>query len=340
MALSYPLLLPKTTQFFFIAGSMKSGTTWLMNVLDAHPDIVCRGEMHALEPLDGPMIPMVPTLESISAHATALRQWYYLPNSAWNVPYRDNDKQAETVWQLDRDFVRFHFEWTIARLLDAEGRGVPKMIGDKSPMHTQYAAHKLDRYFGVYQPWVIHIVRDPRDVAVSRWFHHRKLQYEKRHEFVGGFEDAADEAACRRLIECPDDPVAPGEPFFHNPRFLRQALREWISVNECLAIDGPRFFGTRYVCVRYEDMKLDFEESVGELLDRFGLEGGKAALEQIRNATDVSRGAQRPRVFREGGTGGWKRYLSAEDLASYEEIAAPLARQFGYANESGPFIPV
>ncbi|MDQ3304184.1 MAG: sulfotransferase, partial [Actinomycetota bacterium] len=29
---------------FFVLGYQKSGTTWLMHMLDAHPEILCRGE--------------------------------------------------------------------------------------------------------------------------------------------------------------------------------------------------------------------------------------------------------------------------------------------------------
>ena len=33
-----------TFQPFFLAGAPKSGTTWLCKLLDAHPEIACRGE--------------------------------------------------------------------------------------------------------------------------------------------------------------------------------------------------------------------------------------------------------------------------------------------------------
>ncbi|HEX5915407.1 MAG TPA: sulfotransferase, partial [Rubrobacter sp.] len=29
---------------FFVVGLAKSGTTWLMKTLDAHPEVLCRGE--------------------------------------------------------------------------------------------------------------------------------------------------------------------------------------------------------------------------------------------------------------------------------------------------------
>ncbi len=38
-------------QIFFIAGVLKSGTTWLQLLLDAHPEIACRGEAHFIDSL-------------------------------------------------------------------------------------------------------------------------------------------------------------------------------------------------------------------------------------------------------------------------------------------------
>ncbi len=31
-------------QFLFVLGMPKSGTTWLQNILNSHPEIICRGE--------------------------------------------------------------------------------------------------------------------------------------------------------------------------------------------------------------------------------------------------------------------------------------------------------
>jgi hypothetical protein len=32
------------TPVFFVVGQQKSGTTWLMRMLDSHPEILCKGE--------------------------------------------------------------------------------------------------------------------------------------------------------------------------------------------------------------------------------------------------------------------------------------------------------
>jgi Sulfotransferase family len=38
-------------QIFFIGGAVKSGTTWLQLLLDAHPEVSCNGEGHFLDNL-------------------------------------------------------------------------------------------------------------------------------------------------------------------------------------------------------------------------------------------------------------------------------------------------
>ncbi|MBI1852864.1 MAG: sulfotransferase [Planctomycetes bacterium] len=324
-----PMLLPRDTRFFFLVGCMKSGTTWLMNVLDHHPDIVCRGEMHPLEKLDSAFVPP-PTLETVAQHAAALRQWYFMPNNGWNEPYRDSIAQTKASLALDADYVRFFFEWTILRYLQRTDKSCPRFVGDKSPSHTSFTARKINRYFGKYQPFVVHIVRDARDVAVSRWFHLRRMQYEGKFEFAPPFESAGDGAACNRLFEHAEEPWPEDEPFFHYLPFLHTVLREWVVVNEVLAFEGPILFGPRYVQIRYEDMKRNFAESVGSLLDCFGLDNSRSMVESMQLATDVERGAIRPAVYREGKSGSWRRYFQHDDLEVFEKVAGQVNRTFGY----------
>ena len=74
-------ILPPHVKIGTIAGIMKSGTTWLMNLLDDHPNIFSRGEMHLLGemPVDDPVLrrllalahhpPRWPTLQQILRHS-------------------------------------------------------------------------------------------------------------------------------------------------------------------------------------------------------------------------------------------------------------------------------
>src|SRR5205085_9996190 len=41
----------RSKQIFFVGGTMKSGTTWLQLLLDAHPQVSCNGEGHFTDSL-------------------------------------------------------------------------------------------------------------------------------------------------------------------------------------------------------------------------------------------------------------------------------------------------
>jgi hypothetical protein len=322
---TYPLILPEDTRFFFLVGSMKSGTTWLMNVLGAHPDICSRGEMHPLE-----HIAAAPSLQSLARNAETLKRWYLMPNSSWNVPFRGERRRAAALRRLETDYVRFFYEWTVLRYLEATGAGFPSVIGDKSPSHTRAIVGTLERHFGVYRPHVIHIMRDPRDVAVSSWFHLRRMQNAGNSAFGAPFRDAADREACERLLADPDGELPPDEPFFRYPGHLEGVFDEWLQVNETLSRDGPEVFGDRYVFLRYEDLKTDFDGIVGALLDRLSVDASPTRLAEIRERTDVTRQKVKPSVFRKGAVGDHARYFRDRDHELFRTRIRAFSQRFGY----------
>ena len=334
-SLSFPLLFPAETKFLFVLGSMKSGTTWLMNLLDAHPDICCQGEMHSLEILDStfPELSQAaapPTLESVASSSGLLRQWYLMPNNAWSSPFREGLARADALRDLNLDFVRFFFERTIREYLHSRGQVTPLVIGDKSPTHTPFIMRKLRAFFGIYDPFVLHIVRDPRDVAVSRWFHLRRGQADGVFSFVRPFEDPTDLAPSEDLQSDPERLSAAGVNPSAYPTFLSDVLREWVEVNQSVAQEGPAERGQRYLLIRYEDLKSDLHGTLGGVFDLLGVASNDRLVEQIMEACDVTQSAQRPGVYRQGLVGDWKNHFNAGNLEEFERIALPLSRRFGY----------
>ncbi len=331
MPRTYPILFPADTRFFFVVGCMKSGSTWLMNALDAHPEICCQGEMHPVEVLDAATPQFLPTLESVSAHSESLRRWHAAPNSAWNVPFRESKKaRVQMDQQLDLDFVRFFFEWTAREYVDAKEMPAPKAIGDKSPSHTHLIAKKLARYFGPYRPYLIHLVRDPRDVALSRWFHARRQQYKGQFEYVPAFQSADDEASCKLLHEDPEKFRSTGARLFLYDRFLEHTFREWNAVNTTLLEQGPTFFGSRYLVVRYEDLKQDFAGVMETILGRMGLDRSPASIQFMQDRTDPKKNSHHAPVLRSGRSGEWKTWFQPEDLSVFRSVAQPVCAGFGY----------
>jgi hypothetical protein len=139
---------------FFVCGAPKSGTTWLQRVLDAHPEVVCSGEGHFIQRLSAPMAQVV---RNYNIELSAAAKLVYDGR-----PYYAGVGQAEFDAMI-RGFI-------LARLAARAGPDT-KFVGDKTPTYTRHL-DQLDRLFPGAK--VFHIVRDPRDVAVSRMFHSKR----------------------------------------------------------------------------------------------------------------------------------------------------------------------
>jgi SAM-dependent methyltransferase len=318
---SYPILFPKGTSFFFLVGNMRSGTTWLMDLLNTHPDFRCGGEMHAVERPDCSF----PTLESVSRNAASLRQWYLSPNNGWSSPFQTGPHQP----QLEDDFVRFFFEWTLYRYLQSQGIPTPRFIGDKSPTHTRSLVRRLRMYFGIYEPFVLHLVRDPRDTAVSRWFQMRKRQNLGQFDFAEGFRCKEDEIACASLMADPEKHVESND-FFCYPDFLPSVFDEWMDVNSGLVRDGKAAFGERYLMVKYEDMKADLPGTLQQIFRWFGASGADSVIAEIMDRNDVTKMVEKKETYRKGLTGEWAKYFNEDDTALFNERVRSVSKTFGY----------
>src|SRR4028118_2054502 len=149
---------------FFIAGEMRSGTSWLRRTVSAHPDIACGHEgsffgrdYHREE------IPVYTGPVSSFTHALAvskeLEVWHELPWNQWTYGY-DEDL---------RNLTRLSIDYFLAKEVRRTGK---RIVGDKSPQHTAC----LDEIHEIYpDARIIHIVRDGRDVAVSAMHHWWRL---------------------------------------------------------------------------------------------------------------------------------------------------------------------
>ncbi len=139
------------TDYFFIGGAPKSGTTWLQQCLDLHPEIVCSGEAHLHEFLVRPIAEM---LGAYNAKLSIVAKQVYEGRPCYPPLTR-----GEVV-----DITR-----TVATMLLAR-RAKPgaRLIGDKTPRNAQ-----IIEDLGVVFPGMkfILMVRDPRDVAASRLGH-------------------------------------------------------------------------------------------------------------------------------------------------------------------------
>ena len=266
----------------FVLGCGKSGTTWLMNLLNGHDEIVIRGEGCFTYQL-------VPALQQAMQHFNGHQKQY--------------DKSACTHLQsIDQLLIaRTAIDSLFAHYLQESKQDVMQLrvIGDKTPQH----AVTLEPLSQIYpEGRFIHIVRDPRDVATSAWF----------HQGVGG------ERSFEEFI-----------PYFMNtvwPLHVGNAKKVATKL------------GDRYLEVRYEDLHDHEREQVQRILNHLGANASEAAVRKCmdhgsfqKNSGGRERGDERSDQFlRKGVTGDWVNHIPYDLAQRCCDKIADLMEAFGY----------
>jgi hypothetical protein len=269
---------------FFVCGAPKSGTTWLQRVLDAHPEVCCSGEGHFITRFSAPMSKVI---NAYNRGLTLEAEQVYEGR-----PYYADVDQAE----FD-DMVRAF----VLKRLTARADARTRWIGDKTPNYTHFLP-QLHRLFPAAK--IIHIVRDPRDVAVSRMAHSQRAGMTEA--FTPGTEQ-------HRLT-------------------VEGAVQLWIEAVarvDAFAHDHPRLVHE----LRYRDLHDDPVGETERLFRFLGTPAEPVLIERIVAATSFEAlagrkpGEEDPSSFlRKGVVGDWKTRLDAESARLISESCGELMR--------------
>ncbi len=192
---------------FFVTGEARSGTTWLMLLLDACPGIICRGEDYFDE------------LGHLLTHAL----------NSYNAKFR-----REGHWASNTNACRFVQEdidpllrHAVLRLLARDLPADTRRVGSK----FRQLPLSLGRFTQTLFPRssVVHIVRDPRDVIVSVFHFNRRNNPDKARRLEPTLADAV-----RRLLPIWTRTVTALEGFgaAQPDRYLRVRYEELVSSPE------------------------------------------------------------------------------------------------------------
>lgn len=278
-------------QIFFVGGTEKSGTSWLQQLLDAHPEVVCAGEAHFAESLYPAM------KETLEAHNARMLD-------AKENPLLSEIGKPHPVYEFPE--LQYVLVSAIAALLLKCARGrAARAIGERSPKNVRAFTGLVELF---PQAKCIHIVRDPRDVGISCWYHARRN-------------------------------VAPDtrSSMLSKPEFVRQHIELWNQV-----VGGGVGFGEEnpgaYKELRYEDLVDRTAPVLSELFHFLGVDDRIEVAERCaaRASFETLSGGRRPgqenpdSFFRKGVAGDWKNHLDAETNAYVITKCGALMKRFGY----------
>src|SRR5215207_9216788 len=297
---------------FFVVGLAKSGTTWLMKTLDAHPEVLCKGEGRFFgEEYRREVLARTQTKQQPSSLYNALLGSEYLrlwvERSPWS---RDGDPDEQI-----RDLVRLATDYFLTTELSKSGK---KVVGDKTPLLGPKFVEEIHEIYS--EAKIIHIIRDGRDQAVS--FIHQQGNRAKR-------------GRTHRLS--PEELAKTGEGMFAE-KTLRKAAQNWdLRVGQAIE-DGPALFGDAYTEVRYEDLLERPNQEIERLLGFLRVDTDRKLVDRcVSSATfeKLSKGRERGQedptsFYRKGVAGDWKDLFNERDRQVYKQEAGELLIRLGY----------
>lgn len=309
---------------FFVVGMGKSGTTWLMRLLNSHPEVLCRGESRFfdrewhrpdLEEAEATIPPR--SLYGALYNSRDLRLW--IQRSSWGEG--DVDEHLDNLTRMAIDyFLKRRFA----------GQGI-RIVGDKTPFIS--GVNLVEEISRIYpEAKVVHVIRDGRDVAVS-WMHHRW----NRSRDQGGSQRLQPEEVERRETYY-NDPQKLREIGMFEDENLRYRARSWRDRVEETMHSGPRLFGGNYTEVRYEDLLENTAGTAERLFEFLGVSTRddivsrcveKASFESLSGGRQ--RGEENPAAFfRKGVAGDWRNVFTGEERRIYIEEAGDLLERLDY----------
>lgn len=295
------------SRFFWIGGSHKSGTTWIMQMLNSHPEIGVTGEA------------------GFFGFEWGVRSW--LDRDAFEKWQEEKVRRHTWLLGVDREELELAFQRslveTLMRQRFANRKPPVQVYGDKTPFFYNVHSEEVHRLFP--ESRFLDVIRDGRDVMVSHMFHMMNLDYG-----VGSSRGGA-KAQRRYYLEGKGRKV----PLFTS-RARHRLAKDWRG---CI-LGGRRaekLFGDAYLAVRYEDLLSDPDAELRRILrfldvpHRPDLVDRCVSAHRFEAASGRERGAEdRTSFYRKGVAGDWRNHFTDEDRQEFKQICGQLLMELGY----------
>ncbi|MGI8728184.1 MAG: sulfotransferase family protein [Solirubrobacterales bacterium] len=282
----------------FVVGLTRSGTTLLRMMLDAHPELTIPPETHFVPDLIAAARVGGDPNELCDA-VTGNRTWGDFGISAGELRARFAGVERGDAGAAVRAFFEAY----------AERQGKPRW-GDKTPAYM-LGVRKIGR--ALPETRFIHLIRDGRDVALSqseRAINEQPPRAEQAERWVNRIRKSREQAA-----------------ELSGPRYVEARYEDLVREPEKTLRRICEFCDLRWEgeMLRYHERAAErLEEMAGELE---ATEDGGARQEagyRVANHAPTTKPPDPSKLDK------WRREMSPDDLAAYEQVAEPMLRELGY----------
>lgn len=290
----------------FVGGAAKSGTTWLERILNMHSSIYCCGQ--------GGFFRADIHDELFEALRSDRRDFNY-----WRPTTRDISGEADLL----------QASIALRYMAAAAAASNVSCVIDRSPDNAFHYDKILSLFVDVK---MIHCVRHPLDVHVSRMFHERNL-YKDGNEHLCYLPLST----VRRFHEA----LASGDWEAMKTAMVSEeavvwVLDEWRKSNESAL--RVKAYSDDVICIiRYEDLIQHFDESVAKIFEFLGVSVTDDLIKDIKEYTRFERmagrdpGKEDPNdFFRKGVSGDYLTYFAPDEAAKWIKYLGSVASSFGY----------
>ena len=281
----------RNRKIFFVGGTMKSGTTWLQLLLNAHPQVSCDGEGHFIDCL-------APNIKQAIDH-----HWKFIADKNRSIFREINSPIYPGLTEEDNFYL---IASCISLFLVRQSRSKEAMaIGERTPDNIDNL-EMLNLLFPTAK--FIQIVRDGRDCAVSGWFHNLRMTPEWTKKNFGSLRKYALQCA-----EAWAEQLADAQQFAdrHGRRFLRVRYED-------MAADTEPVLANVFSLLNVDNS--------APILARCRSEASFAKLSGGRSPGQENRRS----FFRKGVTGDWRNHFSAEIEAEFRKKSGGWLDRLGY----------
>ncbi|WP_457665121.1 sulfotransferase domain-containing protein [Thiolapillus sp.] len=310
-------------QRVFLVGHGKSGTTWLHMLFFHHPNAAVVAERRLFEHPDQNQALLDDLLND-----DWFESWFHSSSFGVTAP-----EQTGVRYELSRLMSDYLLYRALAVRKTAKGfeRNTPiTHFSEKIALNTEQDAQvTIDTLKKLYpDARIVHIVRDPRDVAVSAMFHsYRNFREQHERNWITDFVDS--------VLEGNNDNILKKKAV---SAYFRNHAKAWNRIASIFHQSGEALYGDNYLLVRYEDLLQAPHEQVSRLFAFAGLAHDEPLVEEVvekASFKNLSKGRKAGEqdsssFYRKGVAGDWKNYLTPETSRKVFKDAWDLMQQFGY----------